>query len=457
MTERVVLIDDDEVTLDALAAGLEPLRYEVLRFTRAEDGLVACDQGVDAVVTDLRMRGMDGLEVCERMRARHPDVPVIVMTAYREIEAAVAAIRAGAYDFLLKPFEVETLELALERALEHRRLTQQVRRLEEQLGRSKPFAEIVGESRAIQELNDLLRRVAPVESAVLIRGETGSGKELVARAIHDHGPRAAGPFVAVNCAAVPESLLESELFGHERGAFTGAERVREGLFQRARGGTLFLDEIGDMPLAIQAKLLRVLQDRKVRPIGSSREVEVDVRVLSATHRDIEKEVSTGQFRSDLLFRINVIQVDVPPLRERDNDVLLLAQHFLQQFAARSGRAVQGISPAVAEKLLAYDWPGNVRELSNCIERAVVLTRHEQLVVDDLPPAVRNARLPAADPAGLNQLAGFLPLEQVERRYILRVLDAVGGNKAHAARILGVGRKTLYRKLEQYAAERRDAA
>ncbi len=455
--DHVLLIDDDPITLEALAAGLAPDRYRVTSCTSGGEGLEAAGHGVDVVVTDLRMRGMDGLELCERMRARHPDVPVIVMTAFREVEAAVAAIRAGAYDFLLKPFEIETLEIALDRALDHRRLTQEVRTLKEQLDRSTSFEEIIGESRAILELTDLLRRVAPVESAVLITGETGTGKELVARALHQKSPRSRGQFVAVNCAAVPETLLESELFGHERGAFTGAERVREGLFQKARGGTIFLDEIGDMPLAIQAKLLRVLQERRVRPIGGANEVEIDVRVLSATHRDLEREVQQSHFRRDLLFRINVIQLDVPPLRERENDVLLLAQHFVERFAERSSRPVRGLSPPVAEKLLAYDWPGNVRELSNAIERAVVLTRPEQLVVDDLPPQIRGARPIAPDPTAGEGLGGFLPLEQVERRYILRVLEAVGGNKAHAARILGVGRKTLYRRLEQWEASRRESA
>jgi two-component system, NtrC family, response regulator AtoC len=283
---------------------------------------------------------------------------------------------------------------------------------------------------------------------VLVTGETGTGKELVARALHDRGPRKAGPFVGLNCAAVPEPLLEAELFGHVRGAFTDASRARAGLFTRANGGTLFLDEIGELPLALQPKLLRALQERKVRPVGSDDEVPFDARVMTATNRDLESAVDENRFREDLFFRINVIHVGLPPLRARGGDVLLLAQHFVDRYAGQAGKAVSGISAAAAERLLAYAWPGNVRELENCIERAIALTEFEKIAVDDLPEKIRNYRrshvlVASDDPTEL------VPLEEVERRYILRVMEAVGGNKTEAAQVLGVGRRTLYRKLEQY--------
>jgi two-component system response regulator HydG len=283
---------------------------------------------------------------------------------------------------------------------------------------------------------------------VLVTGETGTGKELVARALHDRGPRRNGPFVGINCSAVPETLLEAELFGHVRGAFTDASRARPGLFARANGGTLFLDEIGELPLALQPKLLRALQERKVRPVGSDDEVSFDARVVTATNRDLESAVEENRFREDLFFRINVIHVALPPLRARGGDVLVLAQHFVDRYAGQAGKAVSGISAAAAERLMAYAWPGNVRELENCIERAIALTEYEKIAVDDLPEKIRSYRrshvlVASDDPAEL------VPLEEVERRYILRVMEAVGGNKTEAAQVLGVGRRTLYRKLEQY--------
>ncbi|HBP20439.1 MAG TPA: sigma-54-dependent Fis family transcriptional regulator, partial [Planctomycetes bacterium] len=292
-------------------------------------------------------------------------------------------------------------------------------------------------------------------------GETGTGKELMARAIHDSSPRAKGPFVALNCAAVPEALLESELFGHARGAFTSAAASRAGLFQHASGGTLFLDEVGDMPLGLQAKLLRVLQEQRVRPVGSDREVEVDVRLLSATHHDLEQAVQAGEFREDLFYRINVVHVSIPPLRERGNDVLLLAQHFLERFAGESHKAVEGFSSEAARRLLDYDWPGNVRELSNTVERAVALTDHDRIIVEDLPPKLRNysgraGEAALADRGGeLDSPEVMLSLQELERRHIERVLAAVGGNKARAARILGLDRKTLYRRLDHYAEEAKE--
>ncbi|MEZ6185363.1 MAG: sigma-54 dependent transcriptional regulator [Planctomycetota bacterium] len=449
MKGDVLLVEDDRELREVLREGLEA---EGFRVRAAAGGGAALDElrarRPEVVLSDLRMSGLGGLELCRRVQELDPHLPVVLMTAFGDLEAAVGAMRAGAYDFLAKPFEVEELGLVLERAVRTRRLTQQVSALEARLREVEPFEELLGESREVRALCDLIARSARADTTVLVLGETGSGKELVARALHRRSPRARGPFVAINCAAVPAALLESELFGHTKGAFTGAERDRPGLLQQAQGGTLFLDEVGDMPLELQAKLLRVLQERRARAVGSDAEFAVDCRVVAATHRDLEEEVEAGRFRQDLLYRINVIELRVPPLRDRGNDVLLLAQRFVEAHAARMQREVSGISAAAAAKLLAYDWPGNVRELENCMERAVALTQGREVVVDDLPPRVRGA---APGPAA-GAAVELIPLEQVERRHVLAVLNAVEGNKARAASILRIGRKTLYRKLEHYGAE-----
>jgi two-component system response regulator HydG len=318
------------------------------------------------------------------------------------------------------------------------------------VGETQRFEDLIGDSSAIRRVRQLIERVMDSEASVLVTGESGTGKEVVAKLVHRHGRRKAGPFVAINCAAMPEALLESELFGHVRGAFTDARAARTGLFVQANGGTLLLDEIGDLPLALQPKLLRALQERTVRPIGGNEEVPFDVRLVATTNRDLEAAVEEERFREDLYFRINVIHVEMPPLRARATDVPLLAQHFLVQHAERAGKRVTGLSPQAAEKLLAYAWPGNVRELQNAMERAVALARYEQVTVDDLPEKIRAYRsshvlIAADDPSEL------VPLEEAERRYILRVVESVGGNKTLAARLLGIGRKTLYRKLVQYGA------
>jgi two-component system response regulator HydG len=323
-----------------------------------------------------------------------------------------------------------------------------VRFLTEAVERAQSFDQLIGESPSMQRLFDTLTRIAETDVSVLIVGESGSGKELVARALHEKGRRREGAFVPVNCAAIPETLIESELFGHTKGAFTDARSARKGLFEEASGGTLFLDEVGEIPVALQPKLLRALEEGRIRPVGSSEEHPVDVRLLCATNRDLEAAVEEGRFREDLYFRINVIQVDVPPLRGRGHDILLLAHKFLERFAQQQGKAVVGLSRAVAEKLLAYRWPGNVRELRNCVERAVALTRFEEISVEDLPDKIRVARSTDLVVAG-NDPAELVPMEVIEERYIRHVLDAVGGHRTTAARILGLDRKTLYRKLAKY--------
>ena len=449
MTRRILIVDDDASMCELLEAWLVKRGFEVTWRTAGTEVLdLLRTLEVDVIVTDINMRGMNGLELCERIVANRPDIPVVVITAFGSLETAIAAIRAGAYDFITKPLEVEALTVALERALQHRFLRDEVKRLRQAVEGARPFDEMLGESPPMRRVRDLLERLVGSEASVLITGETGTGKEVVARALHRRGRRAEGPFVAVSCAALPAPLLESELFGHVRGAFTDARTARSGLMVQADGGTLFLDEIGDLPLELQPKLLRALQERTVRPVGGDREVPFDARLVAATNRDLESAVEEGLFRRDLYFRVNVVHVDLPPLRARGSDVLVLAQHFLRSAAARAGKHVTGFSPQSAERLLAYAWPGNVRELQNCVEAAVALTRYEQVAVDDLPERIRSYRrshvlVTSDDPSEL------VSMEEVERRYVRRVMEAAGGNKTLAARILGFDRKTLYRKLDQY--------
>jgi len=441
---RILVVDDDHEMCELLRSQLTRRDFDVRTHASAEQALgELAAYEIDAVVTDVRMRGIDGIQLCARLHQNRPDVPVLVITAFGSLDTAVAAIRAGAYDFLAKPFEVEELAFRLERAIQHRRLAEEVKRL--RAHEPDPVDDLLGESASLRQLRELVARVARSDAPVLVVGETGSGKELVARALHRHGARPDGPFVALNCAALPEHLLESELFGHVRGAFTDARAPRTGLLIHATGGTLFLDEIADLPVALQPKLLRALQERRVRPVGSEEEVPFDARIVAATNRDLDAAVEDGRFREDLFFRLDVLRIEVPPLRARGSDVLLLAQHFVRESATRSSKAVVGLSHGAAEKLLQYNWPGNVRELANCIERAVALTDHEQILVEDLPERIRDygrghVLVASDDPSEL------VPLEVVEQRYVARVMEAVGGNKTLAARILGLDRKTLYRKL-----------
>jgi DNA-binding NtrC family response regulator len=449
---RVLLVDDDASLLATLERGLHKRGYDVLSETSALRAVERVErEDFDAVLTDLTMKPIGGLELCERVRQLRPDVPVIVLTGFGTMEAAVAALRSGAYDFLSKPVDIDHAEHALGRAVETRRLRGELRRLRESEASRGAFTELLGESPAMRRLLDTIARVAGSDATVLITSESGVGKELVARALHRHGPRQRGPFVGVNCAALPATLLESELFGHVKGAFTDARASRAGLFVQAHGGTLFLDEVGEMPLEMQAKLLRTLQERRVRPVGANEEIPFDARMVAATNQDLLSAVERGAFREDLYFRLAVIEVEVPPLRSRGGDVLLIAHSLLEQAAARAGREVRGFDGEAARLLVRYRWPGNVRELVNCVERAVAMARFDQITVDDLPPRIRefspsrDVLVAADDPESL------VALEEVERRYITRVLEAVGGRRGQAARILGLDRKTLYRKLERWGA------
>jgi len=447
---RVLLVDDDPDLCRLLQAELTALGFRVDTKTTAGEAIELLQaEPIGALVTDLQMPGGSGADLCARVVAGWPDVPVIVMTGNKSVESAVSAMRAGAQDFITKPIAADALALRLERAMQAVALKQELRKLKTTLQAEHNRHGLLGKSSAMRAVQDLVARVALSDASVLITGESGTGKELVARALHQIGRRASGPFVAVNCAAMPEQLLESELFGHAKGAFTDAREARQGLLVQASLGTLLLDEVGEMPMPMQAKLLRALQERTVRPVGGSAEVKFDARLVTATNRDLESMVEEGTFRADLLYRLDVIHVELPPLRNRGGDVLLLAQHFLDGAAARAGSPVHGIGPEAAQRLLAYSWPGNARELQNCIERAIALARYDKLTPEDLPAKVRDyqpsgAVLAPADPAEV------LPLAEVERRYILQTLGAFAGNKTLAAKALGVGRKTLYRKLEEYA-------
>jgi DNA-binding NtrC family response regulator len=446
---RVLIVEDDRAMCELLEAQLRRRGFEALSRHSAEQALALLrTDDFEVVVADHNMPGTSGISLCDELSGNRPDLPVVVITAFGSMETAIAAIRAGAYDFLTKPFETEQLVLTLERAIAHRALKEEVKRLRRAVSESSRFGEILGESPSVRNMCDLIARAAGSDATVLVTGESGTGKDLVARALHGRSDRRAGPFVAINCAAVTESLLESELFGHRRGAFTDARENRSGLLVQAKGGTVFLDEIGDMPLPMQAKFLRAIESRTVRPVGSDSETPIDVRFVAATNRDLESDAEEGRFRRDLFFRINVIQIPVPPLRARANDILLLAQHFVDRSAARASKGVLGFSSSAAERLLAYPWPGNVRELQNAIERAVALCAFERITPEDLPERVRTHRrsqlvLGGEDPSAL------LPMHEVERRYILHVLDSVGGNKTVAARILGFDRRTMYRKLERF--------
>jgi two-component system response regulator HydG len=447
---RISVVDDDPATCEMLEEALTHRGFSVTshgapaQLLRVLDGQAP----LDAVLTDLRMGEASGLDLCRTVRERDPALPVIVITAFGSIRMAVEAMRTGAYDFITKPFDLDLVTLILDRAVAHSRLQREVTALRSSSENAATFAGMQGESPAMRRVFETIQRIASSDSTVLISGESGTGKELAARALHTQSARRDAPFVAINCAAIPETLLESELFGHAKGAFTDARGERQGLFIKAGAGTLFLDEVGEMPLAMQVKLLRALQDRQVRPVGSDRELPFEARLVAATHRDLEAEVAAGRFRQDLFFRIHVIEVLLPPLRARGSDVLTLANNFVVRRAASAGRPGLRLSRATAERLLAYDWPGNVRELENCIERAVALSHADEIDIQDLPERIRRATQDAPLIAG-TAADEMVSLEEMERRYILRVLRAVGGNKKIAAQVLDLDRSTLYRKLDRY--------
>jgi two-component system response regulator HydG len=450
MEFSILVIDDEQDVCDLLSMTLEQDGARVVTTTSAQkafDLVLAGD--FDAVLTDLNMTEMSGLEVCQRIRAINPQLPVIVVTGLGSMDAAISAMRAGAYDFITKPIDPKLLAISVSRAMQHKRVHAEVKRLREAVQGIPTPDGIIGSSRAMQRVHEIISRVGGSDAPILIQGETGVGKELIARRIHDTSANKAGPFVAINCAAIPPTLLESELFGHARGAFTDAKNERVGLFVQANHGTLFLDEIGELPLEIQPKLLRALQQRTVRPVGANTEIPFDSRIVAASNRELEDEVEEKRFREDLYYRINVVRILVPSLRERDGDILELAQHFLNQHAARNRKPALGLSPEVAKKLMDYRWPGNVRELENCIARGVAFARYDDLTVDDLPEKVRSYESDRFVVSANDEME-VVTLAELERRYVQRVLTLFSGNKSRAAQVLGIDRRTLYRKAEKWS-------
>jgi DNA-binding NtrC family response regulator len=443
---RMLVVDDESNARNALG---ELLREEGYAVETAADGFKALakfdDFSPDLVLTDLRMPGMDGLELLRSVRKRDPEIAVIVMTAHGAVETAVAAMREGAADYLAKPLNFEELSLVVDRALERRRLRAEAGQLRERLSEKQKLHNIVGSSPAMQQVFDTIRRVAQSRASVLITGESGTGKELVAAALVECSARASKPFVKLHCAALAETLLESELFGHERGSFTGAVARRDGRFQQADGGTLFLDEIGELTPATQVKLLRFLQEHEFQRVGGNETIKVDVRVIAATNRDLPQLVKDGKFREDLFYRLNVVTIDVPPLRVRPSDVPLLAMHFLRKYAAENGRTVRGFSDEALDRIAKYRWPGNVRELENAIERAVVVCRGDEIQPADLPVTVG----PGAEAeSGLPKIPGA-KMAELERYAILRTLEHVGGSTRKAATMLGISARTIQYRLKEY--------
>jgi two-component system response regulator HydG len=446
----VLVVDDDRANLDSVS---RIFQREGLSTLAASNGTEALDllrkPEVSVMVTDLMMPGMDGQELLKAARTIRPDIEVVLMTAYATVETAVAAMKDGAYDFITKPLKRHALVKAVQKALEKQALVAENKSLKAKLaeiGASGGKA-MVGQSPAFRAMMDTLRQAAPSTATILLMGESGTGKELAARALHEHSSRAKGPFIAVNCAALPESILEAELFGVERGAYTGAVARREGRFERASGGTLFLDEVGEMPLSAQVKLLRVLQEGEIERLGGTQTVKVDVRLVAATNKDLQKEVSEGRFREDLYYRLNVVEIRVPALASRREDIPLLADSFLRRFAAKNGKTLRGFSEEALRILENYAWPGNVRELEHAVERAVVLARGEVLEASDLPESVRKGPLGSA---GQLVIPIGTPMEEIERRVIHETLRHTKGDKTLAARLLGIAARTIYRKLEREA-------
>lgn len=452
---RILIVEDEEKLRRVLSMQLESNGYEVRTATSAEEGLASADSA-DLILTDIRLPGMDGLAFLDAIRRRHPQSTTVVMTAYSSVETAVEAMKRGAADFLAKPFSLEHLMAVLTKARQYHALREENKALRDELGRRYRFTNIVGSGARMQEILAALARVAPTRSTVLLCGESGVGKDLLARAIHQNSPRAGGPFVKINCTALPESLMESELFGYEKGAFTGAAAAKSGKFEQAEGGTVFLDEIGDVPPTIQVKLLRVLQEREFERLGSNRTRQIDVRVVAATNVDLRRALEEGNFREDLYYRLNVFPITVPPLRERREDIPALAEMFLARFARDLGSPVRGISAEALRMLLDYHWPGNVRELENVIERSLVLAQGEALQPEDirLDYAPRRALKPG-NGNGQGD-SWFLPeglsLEEHERQLIREALRRTGGNKSHAARLLGLTRNALRYRLASMGLE-----
>jgi two-component system response regulator HydG len=451
---NVLIVDDDPGHLATLKTIVRSWGYEV---EEADDGAKAVEKSkekpFDLILMDVRMAEMSGIEALKRIKAHNPAIPILIMTAYSSVESAVEALKSGAYDYLTKPLDFEDLKLSIERALDHVGLKAENQTLKQKLRSNFEIKNIIGTSQPMKDLIDMVAMVAPTEATVLISGESGTGKELIAKSIHFNSSRKENALIIVNCAAITETLLESELFGHEKGAFTGADKRREGRFMQADGGTVFLDEIGEMSPMMQAKLLRVIQDREIQRVGSDETIKVDVRILAATNRDLEADISLGRFREDLYYRLNVVTLKVPSLRERRDDIPLLTQHFLERYAKRNRKRVKGFSPLAMDMFLKHDWPGNVRELENAVERAVILLAGEYVTEKELPLSITHSysqnNKEVAEGSARKEPRS---LQEIEKEAILSALEAAGGNKSKAARTLRITRKTLHKKLERYGAK-----
>jgi DNA-binding NtrC family response regulator len=447
---RVLVVDDDQRNREMLAEALQDANFFV---ELANGGAEAIDKGgrqeYDAVFTDIRMAPVSGMDVLESFRATAPETPVVLMTAFGSVEIAIQAMKRGAFDYITKPVNLDEVALAAHRAVEHCRLVRDHRHLQHVFSERPRAASIIGQSRKMVEVFKIVGKVARSRTAVLIHGESGTGKELIARAIHDNSPRAARSFVAVNCSAIPDSLFESELFGHIKGSFTGANTFRRGLLEESSGGSFFLDEVGDLSPAAQAKLLRVLQEGEIRRVGSNESTPVDLRVIAASRRNLQHLVNPGQFREDLLYRLNTVTISLPPLRERPEDIPLLAEFFLSRYGAESETKVTSFSPGAIQILQKFAWPGNVRELEHVIERAVALSSHSILSIDDLPQEVRDKSLHGGNSS--QELPGTL--RALQREHVLSVLESTGWNKERAARLLGISRRTLYRLFDRYGLDK----
>ncbi len=443
---RVLVVDDDMEMRSLLEDFLVTKGFDVLTSPTALKALeMIAGIDFDVVISDIKMPELDGLEFTRRVKEACPDLPVVLITAFGSIETAIEAIQMGAFHYIVKPFKLAEITVTIERVLTHRKLQKDNLTLRNELKNSWGFCGVVGKSAGMKAVFELVQRVSQVNSNVLIHGESGTGKEMVAQALHSNGPRAKKPFIAINCTAIPEALLESELFGHAKGAFTGAVQRKRGLFEEADGGTLFLDEIGDMNLALQTKLLRVLQERKVRAVGENISRDIDVRIIAATHKDLKEAMKEGHFREDLYYRLSVIPIMIPPLRERKEDIPVLAEHFLNKFTAMNQVKIKGFSAKAMGKLVQLPWPGNVRELENAVERAVILCSGSWIDESNIP----SPEIEGLDSFFTKTTANFPTINELEERYIRLVLEKTGGKKDKASMILGINRRTLYRKEQEY--------
>lgn len=450
MNFTILVIDDEKNIREGLSAALELEGYSVRLAADGREGLAQIEKGdIDLVITDLRMPGISGEEVLARVRGESPGIPVIVLTGHGSIDTAVDAMRNGAYDFLTKPLSLDRLTLIVKRALAGRELEIRHSSLQQELDAKTSFESIIGKSAEMQRIFQMVRKAADSKASVLITGESGTGKELIANALHNLSPRKDKPFIKVHCAALSESLLESELFGHEKGAFTGAAARKRGRFELANGGTIFLDEIGEINQNVQIKILRVLQDKRFERVGGEETLEVDVRVIAATNRNLEEEILQGRFREDLFYRLNVVHIQVPPLRERKDDIPLMLNAFLDEFNRENNKSITGFDSRSRSALYKYDWPGNIRQLRNCVESAVVMCSGSQISLEDLPPTIRGAA-----EASVIQVPMGITLAEAEKIIIQQNLAANQGNKSKTADVLDIGRKTLHRKLEEYQLEAR---